>query len=368
MRFFSRSRADRRRQLVLHIGSGKTGTSSLQSFLALNRQPLADAGWLYPQSPENRRHRHARLGFFVQPDHQLLANPVWLAYGQSPEEFRHALHQGLQAEVEGADLPGIVLSDEALYGAPEESLRRFRSFTDDLATRTRVLVYLRRQDDHLISRYQQVVKVGETRRLADRTGEVDFSSTYDYRSRLDLWRRVMEPSDFVVRRFETESFTDGSLYQDFLTAAGIDLEARDLPDVERQNESLDAEAVELLRLLNIVRVQHEGATSGRINNRRFVIKLAADSSGPVLTLPEPVLDAFMARWAASNAAVAKEFLDEPDGVLFRTPRRTRNTTTEQVLDPARVDHYIDLLELPDEWHDPLRAVAEREARSRHGLA
>lgn len=368
MRFFSRSRADRERQLVLHIGSGKTGTSSLQSFLALNRQRLADAGWLYPQSPENRRHRHARLGFFVQPDHQLLENQGWLAYGQSPEQFRQALHQDLRAEVDGASLPGIVLSDESLYGAPEDSLRRLRDFTADLASRTRVLVYLRRQDDHLISRYQQVVKMGETRRLAERTAEVDFSSTYDYRSRLELWRRVMEPSTFVVRRFEAESFVGGSLYQDFLTAAGIDLQARDLPDIERQNESLDAEAVELLRLLNIVRVEQEGATSGRINNRRFVIKLATVSSGPVLSLPEPVLDAFMERWAASNAAVAKEFLDEPDGVLFRTPRRTRNTTTEQLLDPARVDRYVDLLELPDRWRDPLRQVAEREARSRHGLA
>ena len=41
----------KRLALTLHIGTGKTGTTSLQSFLRQNRPRLADAGWLYPRSP-----------------------------------------------------------------------------------------------------------------------------------------------------------------------------------------------------------------------------------------------------------------------------------------------------------------------------
>ena len=36
---------------------------------------------------------------------------------------------------------------------------------------------------------------------------------------------------------------------------------------------------------------------------------------------------------------------------------------EQRLEPARLDHYLELLELPTPMHDPLRRLAEREARS-----
>ena len=85
-------------------------------------------------------------------------------------------------------------------------------------------------------------------------------------------------------------------------------------------------------------------------------------TGPTLTLPEPELDRFMALWADSNAAVARDLLGEPDGELFLTPRNTSGTTTEQRLDPARVpldDSALDAL--PDRIEAPLRRIAEREA-------
>ena len=52
--------------IVLHIGSGKTGTTSIQRFLAQNRARLAELGLLYPQTPG--RSRHYRLSLFIQPD------------------------------------------------------------------------------------------------------------------------------------------------------------------------------------------------------------------------------------------------------------------------------------------------------------
>jgi hypothetical protein len=77
-----------------------------------------------------------------------------------------------------------------------------------------------------------------------------------------------------------------------------------------------------------------------------------------------VLDAFMERWEESNRAVAREFLGDEKGQLFRAPRKTHDTTTEQRLDPARLDHFLGLLELPKRMHTPLRRLVEREAQPR----
>jgi hypothetical protein len=71
----------------------------------------------------------------------------------------------------------------------------------------------------------------------------------------------------------------------------------------------------------------------------------------------------MEQWEETNSAVAREVLGDPTGELFQTPRKTENTTTEQRLEPARVDHYIELLELPEELQQPLRRLAEREAKT-----
>jgi hypothetical protein len=353
----------RRVDIVLHIGTGKTGTSSIQALLAQNRGRLADLGCLYPRSPGRRR--HTALSHFVKPSDALEREPSWRRRKHSsPAKFREDFERKLLTEIDRSGLPRVLMSDEALYGSPTEALQQLHSFTERIARSLQIVVYLRRQDDHLISRYQQVVKVGETRRLEERTRELDLSSTYDYYSRLTTWREILKPAAFVVRRFEPPSFVSGSLYQDFLDAAGLDISVDALERVRPVNESLDAECVEFLRLLNIYRVEHEGATRGQINNRDLVTRLSKTSAGPVLSLPTSVLDEFMMKWEDSNQQVARDFLDEPAGHLFRTPRKTTDVTREQRLDPARLGYFFDVSELPGEIRAPLRKIAEREARVR----
>jgi hypothetical protein len=127
-----------------------------------------------------------------------------------------------------------------------------------------------------------------------------------------------------------------------------------------RNESLDAEAVELLRIVNLLRREDPSASALSSGNHDLVRRLGEAAHGPTLTAPESLLDEYMARWEASNLAVARELVGDDDA-LFRVPRKTDNTTTEQRLDPGRLDHFIELLELPEQTHRPLRELVEREA-------
>jgi hypothetical protein len=190
---------------------------------------------------------------------------------------------------------------------------------------------------------------------------MDLSVTYDYFVRLRTWERLLDPSEIVVRRYERDSFVNGSLYQDFLDAAGIDAKADELRTVPSRNQSMDAESVEFLRLLNLYRVENEGARVRLIDQRALVTRLAEHARGPVPTLPTELLDGLMARWEEGNRAVARRYLRDESGLLFRVPRKTDNTTTDQQLDPGRVGHFVTLLELPERLHAPLRRLAEREA-------
>lgn len=351
--------------LVLHIGSGKTGTSSIQTFLHRNRDRLAELGYLYPRTPGPTR--HIRLGLSIQPDDALDGLINWHRQNtSSPEAFRRSFRRRLLREIDESGLSRVLLSDEALYGSPKEALRRLGEFVDQIAGSLRLVVYLRRQDDHLVSRYQQVVKVGEVKRLAEWTRAFDLANPYDYNRRLRTWERLVEPDEFVVRRFERDSLVEGSLFQDFLEAVGIEARADEMAQAPTRNTSLDAETVEFLRIFNLYRVEDEGARAGMIDNRAFVAELAEHSTGPVLTLPTGILDEFMAQWEEGNRAVAQRYLRDRGGELFRMPRRIENTTTEQHLDPDRLSHYITLLGLPEQMHAALRRVAEREALHRLG--
>ena len=196
--------------LLLHIGSDKTGTSSIQVFMHRHRDLLAERGWLYPTSPGPIR--HVRVSLYTRPDHGLVKTPAWSQQGfDSPDEFRRTFHDELLAELRPWGGGNVLISDEALFGSGNVALDNLRGLTDRIARRVRAVVYLRRQDDRLISRYQQEVKVGETERLTERIGRRDLPKHYDYAARLALWTSVMEPEHLEVRRYEPASFVGGSL-------------------------------------------------------------------------------------------------------------------------------------------------------------
>lgn len=340
---------------MLHIGSGKTGTSSIQQFLRINRPRLARRGVLYPTAPG--RARHTQLGFYLKTEEELAHTVEWTRAGRGDlATFQADFERRLTDEISEAAPRRVVMSDEALYNCSEESVRRMRALAERIADRVRVIVYLRRQDDHMVSRYQQVVKTGAVETLEE-FARRDHTSTYDYAARLATWQRLMDPDRFVVRRFEPARFGEGGLYQDFLDAAAIKAPLENLKPVASQNESLDAEAVEMLRILNLYRVEHESATVGVIDNRPLFSRMGAD--GPTLTLSDEAFAAFMSQWEQTNREVAATYFGEDQ--LFGPRRSSRSVTTEQRLDPARLDHYLELLEIPADQQPAVRAIAEREA-------
>lgn len=339
---------------------GKTGTSSIQFLLRDNRERLRQAGVLFPLAPGAARHH--RLTEFVQSPAELASSSEWLREAHYElDTFHEEFPRDLMSEITRSRLSRVVFTDEVLFKASESALRRVADLMAPIRGNLRLIVYLRRQDDHLISRYQQEVKVGEVLRLRV-WAEANMSDLYDYYARLRLLQQTLAPDELVVRRFERESFPDGSILQDFLDAAAIPVRAEQLERGPDRNPGLDAESVEFLRLLNTYRVEYEGAMPGLIDNREIVWRLSEVTDGPILSLPESRLDRFMAQWDESNQLTAREFLDDPSGELFHAPRRTRGVITEQRLDPGRLDHFLTLLEIPRQIHPDLRRIAEREAR------
>ncbi|NNE22188.1 MAG: hypothetical protein HKN11_06215, partial [Rhizobiales bacterium] len=90
-------------------------------------------------------------------------------------------------------------------------------------------------------------------------------------------------------------------------------------DTPAQNASLDARRARFVRFINAAVLRGANRRVSTVR-RKLVRHLAQSSTGPRLTLCDEAADDFMARWAASNAAVARDYFDRPDGVLFRSRR------------------------------------------------
>ncbi|MEJ1158759.1 hypothetical protein [Prosthecomicrobium sp. N25] len=132
------------KRLILHIGSPKAGSTSLQRFLTANRPVLARIGVDYPDLPGDE------------------SPPHWLrqAFEADEADARAAL-DALGAAIRGARGDVVVLSSEGLSGiaeahAPAERIRRLAESEWKVAVD--VVAFVRPQHLFLNSSYAQHVK------------------------------------------------------------------------------------------------------------------------------------------------------------------------------------------------------------------
>jgi hypothetical protein len=299
------------KQLFIHIGLHKTGTTAIQKFLRINRPALLSAGYLYPGRPWS--HAHHAIGWMCNGAQLIRRNVV-----QKSEE--------LCDEINNSRCTNVIISTEALSAgktiiAPvlEDYLQQ--KLRDPWTAK--IIVYLRRQDRWLESRYMENIRRGLKVDL-NNFGEYSFQEFFhrhkefyeiDYVTKLKPWSEVFGKENIIVRVYEKGQW-NGSIVEDFLHAAGIHNQKNfAAPPKEFVNRGLSEQAIELLRIYN-----KYIKNSGR--GREFLIRnilsrfFAKPPHSAYTYLSPRERYALLIEYEESNRQVAKEYLGRADGRLF----------------------------------------------------
>ena len=236
------------RRCILQIGTEKTGTTTLQAFLAKNRDRLAERGILYPRFCGEQN--HTGLAAYAMNDGR--TDDVRRALGAHEAADVRALRARMETaaavELGGADT--VVFCNEHCHSRlrkPEE-IERLADFLRPHFDRIDVCVYLRRQDQVALSLHSTKLKSGNTTSdILPRPQGDDLY--YNYNASLALWENVFGREHVHVRLFGRKDLVDGDVVADFLTAWGLGT-PRDYRSVGKMNESISAEAQDYLRRLN----------------------------------------------------------------------------------------------------------------------
>lgn len=276
----------RQRKAILHIGTAKTGSTTIQRLLAQNRQELLARGFAYPTSPGARN--HFRLAI-AGADPEAGNNMAWII-GEAGDAAAVACRfkQELADELETMpdSVRTVIFSNEHCYIkiGSAEAAARLRDFLAPFFGEFRIVVYLRRQDEMAVSRYTTRLRAGgvETRILpqagaardddeadeeaagedgvewAGRLARSPSQQNYDWAAMLDRWATAFGREAVCPRVFARDAFTGGDLMLDFQDACGM----ADVfePGAPAQNSSLLPAAQEFLRHFNVVR--REGRARG----------------------------------------------------------------------------------------------------------
>ena len=331
-------------RLFLHIGVEKTGTKTLQLAMDVNRDLLQRHGFVYPTLPGPPHHRGLVLYAADELAISHMRPLAGLADGDLYGEFIEQFPSRLAAALSVPDTKTAILSNEDCSSrlTTVEEIARLYDLLSRLARECRIIVYLRRQDELAASRYSSNIKAGHINSV-----EADEEPYwYDYQQLLDRWAAVFGPDRLTVRIFEPRQLYEGDLLADFSFAIGFE-QHKLLQRPPNQNQSLDIRSLEFLRRFNMhVPVLVDGQPNA--SRGPIVEAITAASTSERLMPTAEAATAFLEKFAASNAEVARKYLKRADGVLFMD----RVSAERRALGPSlEVDQAIEIAAKLWQWQE-----------------
>jgi hypothetical protein len=302
--------------VYIHIGSHKTGTTAIQTFLSANRKTLKKDGYLYPGG--GIAHHDMAREFRTLSAPEIRKNPGLITNKYVDEINRSGLNK-------------ILLSSEGFELLTRQQIVSLKEFLPP-EFHVKIIFYVRRQDEKIESSYNRSVKNLKARscesfsefvikktagsRHDDSLKNDVMSSSLDYYSHLLRWSEVFGRENIIVRCYEEEQFPKG-IYHDFLETIGLTLNDRYLIPKNRINESLSWDLIEVMRICNT-------QFKDDIDFHKFLlenfIKINSQNKNKKqhLLSPQQRRD-IIALFEESNAKVAREYLGRSDGRLFYAP-------------------------------------------------
>lgn len=240
--------------LYIHIGTSKTGTTTIQTYCGINREQLKSKGVLFPIMPYHYdRITKNRNGHFLYAN--IYENGV-----RNKEKEEQVLKQELDYIVDCfKDYDNVLLSEESIWWATATRRKGLWKYLQEHSQQNnyqvKIIVYLRRQDQFMMSRYNQILKTdtgGGTQRFYEYFKDMNgkYKCVMNYRQRLDYMAKFFPKENIVVKRFDRSYFYNGDINADFLHILGVEIDDTFAELPKDENLGISVQSGELKRVLN----------------------------------------------------------------------------------------------------------------------
>ena len=229
-------------RVVFHIGTHKTGSTTLQETFTRNADVLAEHGICYPSISSYPQ--HTQLIFADTDDEEFPGSfarrvPEKREAGKvQAEEFWNAVRE----QVTKSKFEVLLLSSEFVFGmrprSQERLIERLRTFGEHV----HCVGYMRSPASHSVSALQQTLKYGDEVIGLDKIPVL--GSKYRAASRLPV-------DQLTIKKFERSAFLYDCICKDFAkTILNLPEGVIQSLDVVNSNESVSAEAMAILKDFN----------------------------------------------------------------------------------------------------------------------
>jgi hypothetical protein len=267
------------RHLFLHVGMEKTGTTSIQTTLFLNREVLAKHGIHYFDA--GRTHSAVMAAAFQHGRPGTKASPDAAAHARS------LLDSFLGSRPEGR----FVISGEGMVRMPARDAQTMLSYLRERVDRLTVVCFVRPPRGYMVSSMQQAIRTGV------RVEQLRTAGEPKYRGQIEKFLVDAPGIDAVLPLHDRQTLHRGCSIATILRIIGAPDTLYDALPLSQENPSLSqAGAAFLLALAEAGLPNKRNAQSEDDHRlRRIAHRLANALQGPKFTIPQSVLAAVLDR-------------------------------------------------------------------------
>ncbi|MCV3526357.1 hypothetical protein L8Y03_05030 [Campylobacter lari] len=308
--------------VYIHIGLEKTGSTSIQEFLYINRDIITKKyNYIFSQSIGVKNHWDlAFLGYsLTKKDSYILNNSLWDL--QAIKKHKKSIFNKINHEINVNYI--TVFSSELLQSrltCKREIIKLYKFLKKIGFTNIQVVCYIRDVNEMLKSLFSEAIKWAEIDDFKLEMKNEEYSSGYkknlfhfhhicNHKQTLQWWGEIFGKENLIVRLFDNNEFYQGDLLKDFIHSIGLEWDDEFIIP-PKQNESLDLLGIELLRRVNSILPLFVNNIRNifRGDLHHFVLKHFT-SKDPHLKFqpPKEIMQSYINYFEESNEWVRQEF-------------------------------------------------------------
>ena len=240
---------------ILHIGTEKTGSTSIQDFLHSNKNILRKLG--FSQSEKLGKTSRLLVAAFEE-ENEYFCKPRNIL---NKEIFFNEIKENLKKEIlkKSKNSHTFILTSEHFHSrlkSPDE-INELYKFLNSLFSEIKVVCYFREQSQVHLSLYSTSLRVGHNFNLANYFQSFAKNSHYyNYNVMFTKWAKVFGKNNLLPVLFSKNNFFGGSLISDFLHRCCVKTNFENFKmSPRRSNTKFNLKQIILLRAINLLSVK-----------------------------------------------------------------------------------------------------------------
>ena len=244
--------------LILHIGTEKTGTTSIQDFLKRNIDQLKQNAIYVPQTPMVGGGNHRWIPLFANND-GFSDGFVKRQQFKSDEDRKETINKKRRQFIDecqnaASACSTLILSSEHFQSQLRtvEEIQRLRDLLEEVADKIIIVIYIRDPLKTAVSLLSTAIKGGGAPSgLPSPSQREKCEHVCNHGQTIKSWKECFPDAKIVVRRFERSLLAKSDVVIDFCSQVIDDFCEEEYEFANPANETLSLTGMALLRKLNV---------------------------------------------------------------------------------------------------------------------